>query len=238
MNSYEARLQARKERLQKLAEKTAKKADESYTRGREILDLIPLGQPILVDHYSARAFRAKKEKAIKSVEKGFALQKQAKAYKERAEGVGTGGVSQDDPDAIVKLKEKLVKLEEEREAMKSLNKKARANSEEKLPSFYLGNIGANIRSTQKRIALLEKMAQRTEQPDIHGNGYTFRESVEDNRLQFIFTGKPSEETRATLKKYGYRWSPTNGAWQAYRSPNGRYGARHIIAYLDTIGAKC
>lgn len=238
MNSYEARLQARKERLQKLAEKTAKKADEAYTRGRQVLDLIPLGQPILTDHYSAKSFRSQKEKAIKSVERSFEMRKQAEAYETRAEGVGTGGVSQDDPDAIPKLKEKLAKLEEEREAIKNINKKARANSEEKLPSFYLGNIGANIRSTKKRIAILEKMAQRTQQPDIQGNGYTFRESLEVNRLQFIFTGKPSEEIRATLKKYGYRWSPTNGVWQAYRSPNGRYGARHIIAYLDTLGAKC
>lgn len=238
MNSYEAKMQARKARLQSLAEKTAQKAHEAYTRGRQVLDLIPLGQPILTDHYSAKSFRSQKEKAIKSVERSFEMRKQAEAYETRAEGVGTGGISQDDPDAITKLKEKLAKLEEERETMKSLNKKARKEGGEQLPSFYLGNIGANIRSTQRRIALLEKMAKPTAQPDIQGNGYTFRESVEANRLQFVFTGKPSDDIRATLKKYGYRWAPTNGAWQAYRSPNGRYGARHIIAYLDTLGAKC
>lgn len=46
---------------------------------------------------------------------------------------------------------------------------------------------------------------------------TIINSVEDNRIMITFPGVPDESIRARLKSDGFRWSPSNGAWQAYRS---------------------
>ena len=35
----------------------------------------------------------------------------------------------------------------------------------------------------------------------------------DNRARILFDGKPSQEVISDLKKSGWRWSPSNGAWQ-------------------------
>jgi hypothetical protein len=45
----------------------------------------------------------------------------------------------------------------------------------------------------------------------------------------FFPGKPDEKTRDSLKSSGFRWSPSSGAWQAYRNDRSRYYADHILA---------
>jgi hypothetical protein len=37
------------------------------------------------------------------------------------------------------------------------------------------------------------------------------------QVQVFFPGKPQPETLTFLKKNGFRWTPTAGAWQQYRS---------------------
>lgn len=36
---------------------------------------------------------------------------------------------------------------------------------------------------------------------------------EINRIQLLFDGKPSDEIRNALKRNGFHWSRTEGAWQ-------------------------
>lgn len=228
LNTYEQKQQARKERYEELAQKNEAKASSLYQEGRRALELIPFGQPILIGHHSERADRSYRARGLGKLQKSFEISDKAEYYSNKAESVGSAGISSDDPDAIDKLKIKLAKLEEQRQAYKDYNKKQKAKGEPIMEAFYLTNLGANIRTVTKRIAVLEKRATMETNPDITGPGFILRENKDENRIQFIFDGKPSEEIRTALKRGGFRWSPTNGAWQAYLTNRSRYITKDII----------
>lgn len=38
--------------------------------------------------------------------------------------------------------------------------------------------------------------------------------------------------RALLKSYGFRWAPSEGAWQRMLNDNGRYAAKQVRKVLD------
>lgn len=64
------------------------------------------------------------------------------------------------------------------------------------------------------------------------DGYTYRENNEIMRVQFIFPGKPDDETRAMLKENGFRWAPSQGAWQRQLTANAKYAAHRVMEFLD------
>lgn len=106
------------------------------------------------------------------------------------------------------------------------------------PTWELSNNNANIHRVRDRLAALEKEAQRAaENADaapVEGDGYKLVENAELGRIQFIFDGKPDEDTRALLKSHGFRWSPSQGAWQRMLNDNGRYAAQKVRDELDAI----
>ena len=53
------------------------------------------------------------------------------------------------------------------------------------------------------------------------------ENTEIMRLQLLFDGIPEASTREVLKKHGFRWSPSNKAWQRLLNDNARYSLRQI-----------
>ena len=63
----------------------------------------------------------KKEKQNEARKKNMDEGQYIEGLLEKISSVGTGGISADDPNAIEKLKEKLTRLEEEQEAMKTAN---------------------------------------------------------------------------------------------------------------------
>ena len=79
------------------------------------------------------------------------------------------------------------------------------------PSYALSNNNANARRIAGRIAELEKRRQRVD-VEQEAEGYTYREDTTENRVMFIFDGKPDEATRAILKREAFKWSPSRGAW--------------------------
>ena len=98
------------------------------------------------------------------------------------------------------------------------------------PAFALSNNNANIKRVRGRIKELEYMATReTEAQEF--DGFELVENAEANRIQFIFDGKPPAETRALLKRNGFRWAPSQGAWQRQLNANGRYAAQHVAKVL-------
>jgi hypothetical protein len=99
------------------------------------------------------------------------------------------------------------------------------------PSFALTNNNANIKRIQGRIIELErKQADQTTEQQI--GDITITNSVEDNRIMITFPGIPDESIRARLKSDGFRWSPSNGAWQAYRSA--AWKIPDIVGFLTTM----
>lgn len=64
------------------------------------------------------------------------------------------------------------------------------------------------------------------------DGFTYVENTEEMRVQFIFDGKPDEETRSLLKNWGFRWAPSQGAWQRQLTSNGKYAAKKVIEILQ------
>lgn len=104
------------------------------------------------------------------------------------------------------------------------------------PTWELSNNSANMRRIKGRIADLEREAARAaeasekDEPE-QGDGYILKENHEIGRIQFVFDGKPDEVTRALLKSYGFKWAPSQSAWQRMLNDNGRRAAESVKAKL-------
>lgn len=238
MNWYEQKQEARRERLEERAERLRREGDARVNSGMERLRAIPFGQPILVGHHSEKRDRNYRAKAVRSVDKGMELRQAAGEMAARAASVGLGGISSDDPEAVQKLKEELAPLKAKQERMALANKLVRKQDRVALiaqgfpekvvdlwlltPSwggkfrayepYELSNNSANIRRIEQRIEHLGRQATRVSTERTVG-AVTIIENTEINRLQFKFPGKPSAAVRAVLKGRGFRWSPSEGAWQ-------------------------
>lgn len=165
------------------------------------------------------------------------------------------GISSDDDNALELLETKVAKLKKNQEQMKAFNKIVRDKKENKVerikeatgwseeivnkamePScfntvgfetFQLTNNLANIKRLEGRIVEITKRKASTPK-DVTINGVRVLENVEDMRLQLFFDGKPEDDIRAALKSHGFRWSPTNEAWQRKLTNNAIYSFNQFI----------
>jgi hypothetical protein len=102
--------------------------------------------------------------------------------------------------------------------------------------FTLTNNGAEIRRCKKRIESIGK-AQALPAVEVETeSGIRLEDSPAENRIRIFFPGKPDEAVRTAMKQHGFRWSPTIGAWQAYRNHGSLQHARKV-AGLDEEASK-
>jgi hypothetical protein len=245
VNDYEARQERRRERLEARAERLRAEATRRYAGAREISSHIPFGQPILVGHHSEGRHRRDLERINRGYDAAFAASKRAGELEARAESVGTGGISSDDPNAPDKLREKIAELRARQEAMKEANRIARAfpGGQARHPTWQLSNNLANLKRYEARLAQVERLAEAQRQVEEGERelvektvaGVRVLENVELNRLQLFFPGKPSEEIRRELKGRGFRWSPSEGAWQRNLGNGARWAAEGVLAKLQGEG---
>ena len=80
------------------------------------------------------------------------------------------------------------------------------------------------------------MCIRDRHKEEQAEGYTYREDPEENRVMFIFDGKPAENVRQLLKSHGFKWSPTRGAWVRQITGNALFAARCVRQGLAELSA--
>lgn len=257
MNHYEAKQQARRERFKKLANKAEGASMTAYRRVKQIGDMIPFGQPILIGHHSERRHCGDIRRMDGLRSKCIEESQKAEHYKQKAVSVGTGGISSDDPAAVEKLRAELMKLEATQEHMKVCNKLVKKGDRAGLavvlgceakaskmfigdcmgrvgfPSYMLTNNSANIRRIKERIEALEAKSKRADVEQQY-DGYTYREDTAENRVMFEFQGKPAEAVRSLLKSHAFKWSPSRGAWVRMLSGSGLYAAQRVKEGLAAI----
>lgn len=173
---------------------------------------------------------------------------------DKIRSVSTGGISSDDPQAVEKLEAKLAALEKHQELMKAANVAIRmkdpTEGDAKLaelgytpediaklrepdfcgrigyPAYLLQNNNANIRRIRGRIEELKKRTENTPEGWEFDGGRVVVNTTE-NRLQIIFDGKPDADIRTELKGEGFRWAPSQGAWQRQLTDNAMRAARRL-----------
>ncbi len=96
-------------------------------------------------------------------------------------------------------------------------------------SWELSNNQANIRRMQARIGTIEQERSRPVADAVAFDGGTIEENREENRLQIMFDAKPEADVRATLKANGFRWAPSQGAWQRQLNNGARAAAARALS---------
>ena len=252
---YEQRKQYRIDRYKERADRAESNSAAAYQRSRNLLDPIPLGQPILVGHHSEKGHRATLKRADNAMRRASEESSKAKHYQRKADAAESNrAISSDNPDAIALLRSKLDGLEARREQIKKANKaiKRKGATPETVateldvathitvtwfkpdfagrigfPSYVLSNLGGNIRRIKERIKVLEATAGDETTEETIGD-VRIVDNVEENRLQLFFPGKPDEEMRRKLKSFGFRWARSEGCWQAFRGNGATWKAKHVL----------
>lgn len=256
MNRYEAKQAARRERLQAAARAAKQESAKLSQKAHDMASVIPMGQPILVGHHSEGRDRRYRAKIGNTFSRAVAADERAEALARKAESVGTGGISSDDPDALAKLQDKLTRLEASQVLMKAVNaalrKHAQSTSEVRMAAlvacglneaqaqvvlqpdgmarigfadYQLRNNNAEIRRLKARLKHVAA-AQSAEVKHKQFGAIEYRE--EDNRVWLVFPGKPADNLRSELRRYGFKWSPSRGAWVRQLTNSARWAAEQVI----------
>ena len=222
---------------------------------------IPMGQPILVGHYSEARHRRLLDRSWNELGESVKLDEKAEYYRRKAEAAANNNaIYAEDEDAEERLREKIKKLEKAQADMVAANKICRSKKltePEKIEQLsamgysdkevtalltpsWGGHVGHMPFMLQNNGANLRTAKQRlehviklknTETSEYEINGVRVVENTEENRLQLFFNGKPADAIRASLKHMAFRWSPSNGCWQSYLN---RWQIRQAKDYLNTL----
>lgn len=168
--------------------------------------------------------------------------------------VGTGGISSDDSNAVVKIENKIARLKDLQEKMKEANKYWRKNQtwegydgplqisdydrRRNMPfTFELSNNNAEIRRNEKRLQQLKATQGANFGDDVPFDGGVVHFNKEANRIQLKFDDKPDAETISKLKSNGFKWAPREKAWQRMLNGNGIYAAKSLGYLPEDYKAK-
>lgn len=100
-----------------------------------------------------------------------------------------------------------------------------------IPDYSLKNNNANMRRIKQRIEELSKMKATPAKSEEYSGGVEVHEDPEAARIRIKFPGKPERDAIDKLKRAGFRWSPTEGAWQRHLNNAGRYAVNDVLKSL-------
>lgn len=247
------------ERVYRLAERYSKKMAEYYNKDSSIGMMCP---SILIS--GAGNFPVKKkERQVAAWERNHQFYKEVQKILRKIENIiyGREIIKSDDERAIEKLEEKLEDMKNLQDKMKAANKAIRLKdvetgndllremgySEESIkqlrkpdfcgrigyPDYELSNNNANIHRVEARIKSLKAAKERG---DSEQEYKTFKvvENTEAMRYQIIFEDKPNAKTRELLKSNGFKWAPSQGAWQRQITYNGKQTLDRVVEKLKEM----
>lgn len=202
----ESLAERRKERVEGMkerADKIKEAGEERFHKGFKMITDLPPGQPNIEGRLTGYLNRA--DQLMRS---GNEEIKRGERLERRSEGAeqALSNLRSDDPAIIPKLQEAI----------------------------------RNSTDSAERQRLRERLdtAIRTHERNQSGGGlnkstklYDLEENVTDGRIRFRFDGKPRQEIIDIMKSRGFKWSPSNKAWQRQNTPNGVYSAKKVIEEL-------
>lgn len=162
-----------------------------------------------------------------------------------------------DENVIELLTEKIADLESEQESMKALNAYYRKN--ETIEGydglitqdmqihldfvfkfnfihgslFDTSNINQEIKRNRERLTQIQRVKDAGTS-ETEYNGFRVVENSELMRLQIIFNGKPEPEVRDILKSNGFKWAPSQSAWQRQLTSNAKYSLKRVVEQLQCL----
>jgi hypothetical protein len=101
------------------------------------------------------------------------------------------------------------------------------------PSYELNNNNAKIKTTKERIEKLQAVKEIGTK-ETETDFCKVIENTEAMRIQLIFDGKPDDQTRDILKSNGFKWAPSQGAWQRQLTDNARYSTKKVLEQLNKL----
>ena len=185
----------------------------------------------------------KKEKQVQAWEKNHQFYTETQKILDKIKGIlrGKDIIKSSDEDAIERLEEKLDALKENQERMRAVNKAIRLKntkkgdeelkilgySDEQIQELrtpdFMGRVGFPAYALQNNNANIHRVEL-----------FKVVENVEAMRLQIIFDEKPEADVRAVLKKNGFKWAPSQGAWQRMLNPAGKYALNRVKEELEAV----
>lgn len=106
-------------------------------------------------------------------------------------------------------------------------------------AYQLSGQLAEIKRLEIRLANIERNRELGNVERTHNTTAGALRVVENGeaaRIQLFFNGKPDAATRDLLKREGFRWAPSEGAWQRHLNNGGRYAVFRVIAALQVEAA--
>jgi hypothetical protein len=107
-----------------------------------------------------------------------------------------------------------------------------------IPPYEFSNNSANIRRLKARLEEVSRLRAQAESAGAETatpfTGGRLEHNTELNRVQIFFDRKPEESVRDTLKRNGFRWAPSQGAWQRQATANGLAAAKQTLRDLGLL----
>ena len=235
------------EKVDRLVDRYARKLAENLNNRNAIDARVPSVMIAGPSNFPVR----KKEKQNAAQDRNMGEYTEIAGILDKIRSIGTGGISADDKNAAEKLEAKLEGLIAHQERMKAVNAYYRKHKtldgcpelpediinklkasmsrhwREGGPPFASYQLSYNNREIHRIRQRLEDLKNKSDFAGWVFDGGRAEANESENRLQLFFDEKPTDEQRQQLKRNGFKWAPSQSAWQRQLTKNAIYSAGQI-----------